>query len=435
MPFLCLERLVSCRGSGGRLLQVECRLMKAGAGPAIPFVCLLAILPVACGGPSRTVPEDPHRLAEDLVRRLILVDTHIDVPERLHKQMENISEKTVKGNFDYPRAVAGGLDAPFMSIYVPASYQKEGGAKAYAEGLIDMVEGFTSKWPDKFALARSPEDIRRNSASGRISLPMGMENGAPIEDDLANLKHFYDRGIRYITLTHSEDNQISDSSYNEEERRWHGLSPFGRQVVEEMNRLGIMVDISHVSDDAFRQVMELSRAPAIASHSSCRRFTPGWERNMSDEMIQALAAKGGVIMINFGSAFLTKEANKASDDASKARKAWKKSLGHDPTDEESEAWSDQYWKEHPRVYARLDDVVAHIDHVVRLAGIEHVGIGSDFDGVGDSLPEGLKDVSGYPNLVAVLLERGYSQDDIEKICGGNILRVWSEVERVAAASR
>jgi len=409
--------------------------MKARATPAISFVCLLALVPAACVGPSRTVPEDRQRLAQELVRRLILVDTHIDVPERLQEQMEDISQRTAKGNFDYPRAVAGGLDAPFMSIYVPASYQKNGGAKALAEKLIDMVEGFASRWPGKFALARSPDDIRRNTAAGRISLPMGMENGAPIEDDLANLRHFYDRGIRYITLTHSEDNQICDSSYNEKERRWHGLSPFGRQVVEEMNRLGIMVDISHVSDDAFRQVMELSRAPAIASHSSCRRFTPGWERNMSDEMIQALSARGGVIMINFGSAFLTPEANKANDAFSKARTAWKEGLGREPASEESKAFSDQYWKEHPRVYARLDDVVTHIEHVAKLAGIDHVGIGSDFDGVGDSLPEGLKDVSGYPNLVAALLERGYSQKDIGKICGGNILRVWSEVERVAAASR
>ncbi|MGH9870309.1 MAG: subclass B3 metallo-beta-lactamase [Candidatus Polarisedimenticolia bacterium] len=394
-------------------------------------ILLLCFALSACGGAGRHEADLQARAAE-LARRFIIVDTHIDVPDRLvKKQDEDLSVRTPDGDFDHPRAAAGGLDAPFMSIYVPASYQKTGGAKAYADGLIDLVESFSRKWPDKFALATSPADVRRNAEAGLISLPMGMENGAPVEDDLANLKHFFDRGIRYITLTHGEDNQICDSSYNKGERRWRGLSPFGRQVVEEMNRLGIMVDVSHISDEAVRQVMEMTRAPAIASHSSCRHFTPGWERNMSDELIQALAAKGGVIMINFGSSFLTHEARVSYDAHSTAAKAFREKQGIDSEDPKAKEFSEAWWKEHRKVYATVDDVVAHIDHVVELAGIDHVGIGSDFDGVGDSLPVGLKDVSAYPSLIAALLKRGYSERDIEKICGGNLLRVWTEVERAA----
>jgi membrane dipeptidase len=395
-----------------------------------PF--LLALISLL--GPAACSREAPPARGDDLARRFILVDTHIDLPMRLLEKDEDISVRTPKGDFDLPRARQGGLDAPFMSIYIPSEYQKKGGAKAYADRLIDRVEELPRRWPDAFAIARTPDEVRRHAQAGLISLPMGMENGAAIEDDLANLRHFFDRGVRYITLTHAEDNQICDSSYNEGERRWSGLSPFGRQVVQEMNRLGMMVDVSHISDDAFQQVMELTRAPVIASHSSCRRFTPGFERNMSDEMIRAVGANGGVVMINFGSAFLTEAANKASRARWDAVKAFRKANGiaEDADDDPRvKAFSEQYRKDHPPVFATLDDVVAHIDHAVRLAGIDHVGLGSDFDGVGDSLPEGLKDVSGYPNLIDALLAKGYTETDIEKICGGNLLRVWNDVEAAA----
>ena len=206
----------------------------------------------------------------------------------------------------------GGLDAPFMSIYIPASYQEEGGAKSLADSLIDMVYAIAAAHPDKFEVAKSPKEVQRQFKQGKISLPMGMENGAPVEDELGNLKHFKDRGISYITLTHSKDNQICDSSYDTT-RTWNGLSPFGRQVVAEMNKVGIMIDISHVSDSTFYQVMELSTVPCIASHSSVRHFTPGFERNMNDDMIRLLGEKGGVIQINFGSAFLDGEIRKERD--------------------------------------------------------------------------------------------------------------------------
>ena len=375
--------------------------------------------------------------AETLTRQTLLVDTHVDVPYRLSEKMADVSQATEDGDFDYPRAKAGGLDAPFMSIYVPASYQETGGAKDLADELIDMVEGIATGAPDKFAIARSPAEVEEQFAAGLISLPLGMENGAPVEDDLANVQHFYDRGIRYITLTHSKNNQICDSSYEEaDNRRWNGLSPFGREVVADMNRLGMMVDISHVSDQTFYQVLELSSAPVIASHSSCRKFTPDFERNMDDAMIQALAETGGVIQINFGSSFLTEASNLQSNARWAATRAFAQEQGLDRENEEDrakiEAFMEQYDQENPKVFADLSDVVAHIDHVVRLVGIDHVGIGSDFDGVGDSLPTGLKDVSQYPNLVRALLEKGYSEEDVAKLLSGNILRVWREVERVAS---
>ena len=402
------------------------RLVSTGLlGCALIAVLLIPGCGRRPGGPDEALREEAARLA----RELIIVDTHIDLPYRFAEKPEDVSVRTAGGDFDYPRARAGGLDAAFMSIYVPASYQ-EGGAREFADSLIDMVETLARDRPGMFALARSPDEVRALAGGERVALPMGMENGAPLGEDLGLLRHFFDRGIRYITLTHSENNAICDSSYAKE-RRWSGLSPFGRRVVAEMNRLGIMIDVSHVSDETFRQVISLSRAPVIASHSSCRRFTPGWERNIDDDMIRALAAKGGVVQINFGSAFLTDEARSQSEAYYAALKEHMAREGLGEHDEGTKAFSKRYWEEHDRVYADVKDVVDHIDHVVRLAGAGHVGFGSDFEGVGDSLPAGLKDVSDYPNLILEMLRRGYSKEDIRGICGENVLRVWSQVERVA----
>lgn len=385
-----------------------------------------------CDTPPEPAGQEPDETslrvrADALARQLLIVDTHIDVPYRMDDGIEDISVRTAGGDFDFPRASAGGLNVAFMSVYVPAEMQLEpaGTAKRFADGKIDLVEGLERDWPDKFAIARTTADLAAHQHAGLISMPMGMENGAGIEDDLANLGHFYDRGIRYITLTHSKVNQICDSSYDPE-RTWHGLSPFGREVVAEMNRLGIMIDISHVSDEAFFEAVELSRAPVIASHSSCRHFTPGWERNMSDEMIRRLAENGGVIQINFGSSFL-------DDDYRRTSERVRQQLTDDGLQEGSEEYG-RRWKqlasELGLAYADVTDVVAHIDHVVELVGVDHVGLGSDFDGVGDSLPTGLKDVSAYPNLILELLRAGYSEDDIAGICGGNLIRVWKAVEEV-----
>jgi len=373
---------------------------------------------------------------KELADRFLVVDTHIDVPYRLKDEMEDVSLRTAKGDFDYPRAVAGGLDTTFMSIYVPAKLQESGGAKALADELIDMVEGIAAAAPSKWAMAATPDQALANRAAGKLSFALGIENGAALEDQLANVAHFHARGVRYVTLTHGKNNLICDSSYEPaENRRWHGLSPFGREVVAEMNRLGIMVDLSHVSDEAFDQALALSKAPPIASHSSCRHFTPGFERNVDDARISALAAKGGVVQINFGSSFLTAAANKNALDGFLAQTAFVKEKGIDENSPEAKAFEAEWAKKNPLPRANLDDVVAHIDHVVEIAGIDHVGLGSDFDGVGDSLPHGLRDVAMYPNLFARLLERGYSEADLEKIAGGNLMRVWRETERVSEGLR
>jgi membrane dipeptidase len=359
----------------------------------------------------------------------ILIDTHIDVPFRLEKKWEDVTQATENGDFDYPRAKKGGLNAPFMSIYIPASLDKSAESTALADKLIDYVEAIVGRAPDKFAIAKSADDVEKQFKQGLISLPMGMENGSPIQGSMDNLKHFYERGIRYITLAHSMSNHISDSSYDLR-RQWKGLSPFGKELVVEMNNLGIMVDISHVSDDAFYQALEISKVPVIASHSSLRSFTPGFERNMSDDMIKALGKNGGVVQINFGSTFVSKIARSWSDTLTNKRKEIEDKEGKDS--EVAKGFAKQYADKNPMPYATVDTVLDHIDHVVKLIGIDHVGIGSDYDGVGDSLPVGLKDVSTYPNLVQGLLDRGYSDKDIIKILGGNLLRVWRANEDYAA---
>jgi membrane dipeptidase len=371
--------------------------------------------------------------ASEIAHKYLLTDTHIDVPYRLHGGWVDVTASAPDGQFDYPRAVQGGLNLPFMSIYTPAEMEKEGGSFELANQLIDSVEAIAGRAPDKFMLVYSAADAEKAMESGRIGLAMGMENGSPIDKKIENVRYFADRGIRYITLTHGLSNQISDSSYDED-KAWAGLSPFGKEVIAEMNRVGIMVDISHVSDDAFWQTLELTKVPVIASHSSARHFTPGFERNMSDEMIVALAKNGGVIQINWGSSFLTAEANAYSKDRHASRKAWLQEHDFEEDGAEAEQYNKDYVADKPFPYATLAQVVDHFDHVIKLTGFDHVGIGSDYDGVGDSLPIGLKDVSSYPNLVAEFLRRGYSEENIAKILGGNLMRVWREVEAYAVGN-
>ena len=366
--------------------------------------------------------------AQQLAQQFIITDGHIDIPYRLTNLMEDISVRTPGGDFDYVRAKAGGLNAPFMSIYIPARYQETGGAKAFADSLIDLVEAIVSQHPDKFAVATTVAEVRNHFRDGIISLPMGMENGAPIEGKLENLQHFYDRGIRYITLTHGKNNHICDSSYDEE-RKWNGLSPFGETLIPEMNRVGMMIDISHVSDSAFYDVLKLTKAPLIASHSSCRKYTPDFERNMSDQMIIDLAKNGGVICINFGSSFLDSAYANTWTVGNLAINKYLKENNIERNSPEHLRYYEEYRKANPA--GMIEDVMKHIDHAVELVGVDHVAFGSDFDGV-MALPKGVLDVSEYPNIIAELLKRGYSEEDIRKICGENFLRVWSEVERIAS---
>ncbi len=373
------------------------------------------------------------QVADSLAQAYIIADGHVDLPFRLkvkkfrlEREYLNIPISTTEGDFDFERAKKGGLDAPFMSIYIPSRYQlTDDMGKILADSLMTMIDGIVDAHPAKFGKGRTPQEIEENSKAGKVSLPMGMENGAPVGKDLANVKYFYDRGIRYITLTHGKDNQICDSSYDTL-GTWSGVSPFGEQVVKEMNRVGIMVDISHVSDSAFFDVMKITNVPVIASHSSCRYYTPGFQRNMADNMLQALKKNGGVIMINFGASFLdslTRSNSKLLDSLEKILVEKKLTS----RDEAAQPIIDQFVKNHNELYSDVERVADHIDHVKTLIGIDHIGLGSDFDGVGDSLPIGLKDVSQYPNLIYVLLKRGYSPEDIEKICSKNVFRVWNEV--------
>ena len=377
------------------------------------------------GTDIRDIRAEAVRLSEEI----LIVDTHIDLPYRLQEKPDDVTVRTEDGHFDLVRAREGGLNSAFMSIYVPARLQKTGGAQDLADELIDLVEDIAAQEPKLFAIARSPDDVRVLFAEGVFALPMGIENGAAIEDDLSAVQHFYDRGVRYITLSHSEPNLICDSSYSTN-RLSNGLSPFGRDVVAEMNRLGIMVDISHVTDETFFQAIELSKAPIIASHSCCRHFTPGFERNMTDEMITMLAEKGGVIQIAYAPGFLSEAAQKQSTEVWATMRRFMKENGVAMNSPEFHDRMALYYEENPKVATSVSDVVDHIEHVIELAGIDHVGIGSDFDGI-SSAPTGLEDVSTYPNLVEELLRRGRTEQDIRKICGENLLRVWTEVEMIA----
>ncbi len=403
------------------------------ASPILFCLCLACVAP-ATPAQADELPSALLVKARMMAQREMLIDTHIDVPYRLEESWADVTRLTPDGDFDYERARRGGLNVPFMSIYTPAESEGMGTSFELANRSIDRVEAHAGRAPKQFALVKTAGQALEARRLGLMALAMGMENGSPLEGKLENVAFFRERGISYITLAHSLSNHISDSSYDEN-RQWNGLSPFGREVIAEMNRQGVMVDVSHVSDAAFYQVLELSGAPVIASHSSARHFTPGWERNMSDDMIKALAANGGVIMINFGSSFLTEEARQWYDRMDAERKIFLEANGLDEHGEEAESFQKRYREAHPFPYATLDDLVAHFEHVIGLVGASHVGIGSDFDGVGDSLPEGIKDVSFYPQLIEKFLRKEYPENDVEAIMGGNLLRVWRAVEEHAAAAR
>lgn len=368
--------------------------------------------------------------SKKLSKKFIIVDGHIDLPYRLKEagylKKDKILDltKETDGDFDYIKSKRGGLDAPFMSIYIPAEFQKSGGAKKLADSLINLVVKITNSFPTKFALANNPSDIKDNFSKGLISLPMGIENGAAIEKKLENIDYFFERGIRYITLTHGKDNAICDSSYDST-KTWNGLSPFGRKVISKMNSVGMMIDISHVTDEAFYQVIEISRTPVIASHSSPRKFTPGFERNMSDDMIIKLAESNGLILINFGSSFVNELSNKKFDQIDRKVENWK--IKNKINDIKKINKFKNRIIEEEKPFATIEDVINAIDHVVKLVGIDHVGFGSDFDGLGNTLPYNLKNVSEYPNIILGLLKKNYSEEDIEKICYKNLFRTWNEI--------
>ncbi len=369
--------------------------------------------------------------ARSIAERQTVVDTHIDAPYRLYREARDLGNAVPEREFDYPRARAGGLDVAFMSIYTPARAADAGESRGLADELIDHVEAMTANHPDKFAIATCTADVEQLRGTGMIALALGMENASPLEGSLDGIDHFVARGIRYVSLAHSKSNTYADSSYDLNER-WQGLSELGRQTVPELNRRGVMIDISHLSDKAAWQILDLSEAPVIASHSSLRHFIPGFHRNMSDDMVTAVAKNGGVVQINFGSGFVAREAREWTmrrDAAMLAHFA-----AEQPDADDRREFMAAYALDHPYPFAGIDTVLDHIDRAVALAGIDHVGLGSDFDGVGDTLPVGLKDVGDFPNLVAGLLARGYNEAAVGKILGSNLMRVWREVEEYADRS-
>ena len=365
--------------------------------------------------------------SEKLSRENIIIDGHIDLPFRLYKknllfEKKIELDKETSGNFDIPKAVRGGLNCPFMSIYIPSDKNFDE-AFVLADNLIDLVDNVIKSNQKNLSHASGPSDVEKNFFENKISLPMGMENGSALGKDINNIKYFFSRGIRYLTLTHAKDNQICDSSYDSK-RTWNGLSDFGVEVIKEMNKIGMMVDVSHISDKTFYDVLKISRKPLVATHSSPRKFTPSFERNMSDEMIIDLAENGGIIMINFGSSFVNQRSNKIFSEIEKKVKGYKTKKNIKNDHEELERYKNELINE-MNPFAKIEDVVKTIDHVYKLVGIDHIGFGSDFDGLGNSLPEGLKDVSMYPNIIERLLKKNYSEEDIKKICCKNLFRVWN----------
>ncbi|PLX21236.1 MAG: peptidase M19 [Marinilabiliales bacterium] len=379
--------------------------------------------------PSCNTPDKSNEVllaqAQQISKEILILDSHIDWPSRLLDEPEDISQEITQGDFDMVRVNKGGFDAALSVIYAsPDSGVDEN--RAYVDSQLNMVVGYANRYPDQFALAKNPNDILQNFKQNLFSIPLCLENGAPIGDDLSYLKYLKEKGFAYITITHSKSNQISDSNFDTN-RIWQGLSPFGLEVIKEMNRLGIMIDISHSTDSAVFQAVRHSKAPIIASHSSCRYFVQGYERNLSDTLIKAIAHKSGVVMVSLASSFLDSLCHQNWNYIFN----WYDSTGISYHSEEGVEFALKYGETHP-LKSNAKKLADHIDHIVQIAGIDHVGIGTDYDGIGPLLqPADMPDVSSYPVLVAELLKRGYTKEEIEKIMSGNFLRVWHEVLEIS----
>lgn len=322
----------------------------------------------------------------------IFVDSHCDTPTRLLEGVD-ITTRCANGHFDFVRMAQGGVDCVFFALYTPNDLTSDAALRRVMLMLAHIHEAIDAS-AGKVAMAFSSDDIVANKRCGVLSIALGMENALPADDSLVLLGEFRRMGVRYVTLTHNGNNLVCDSAASEQ-KRWHGLSPFGRQFVARMNDLGMIVDVSHISDDSLLDVLECSRVPVVASHSCCRAISEH-PRNLSDELIASIAAKGGVVQINFYPLFL--DAKHCSEDSTR--------------------------------YPSVSTVVDHIDHVVKVAGIDHVGIGTDFDGI-EITPRGLEDISMAGKVLDELSSRGYSSQDVDKIAGGNFLRVLKAAEIAA----
>lgn len=396
----------------------------------------------AQAGASAGSAEALQARAARLHQQAIIVDGHNDIPSILLGSATDLAQPGKGTHTDLSRMKAGGITAEFFSIYVDGERAEHptvrgGGALRHAVDLIDVTYRQVEKYPAELLLAQSAADIRRAKREGKIAILMGVEGGHAIENSLGALRVLHRLGCRYMTLTHSNTNEWADSSgfLGPEPVRHHGLTPFGQEVVREMQRIGMLVDISHVSDETFWAVMKLAQAPVIASHSSARALAPQ-RRNMSDDMLRALAKNGGVAMINFWSFLLSGEYGAAASKwlAANAQTiaALRQKHHDDPT--AFHAAIDQLKQQSaPLPQVPLSALIDHIDHMVKVAGVDHVGLGSDFDGV-DALPQGLAGIDALPKITLELVRRGYSDADILKVLGGNFLRVFEAAEAYARAT-
>jgi membrane dipeptidase len=398
------------------------------------ILCLAAALGLAAWAiaQNRTVTDAE---VMKVHKSAILIDTHNDITSRTVEGWD-IGTDATDTHTDIHRMQKGGMGGEFFAVFVGANYVEGNHAANRTLQMIDTVRhDIIGKHPEAFRFATTADDVVAARKEGKIAALMGIEGGHAIEDSLRLLRDYYSLGIRYMTLTHSNTNNWADSSGdmdNDKVKHHNGLTDFGKDVVREMNRLGMMVDISHVADKTFWDAIEVSKAPVFASHSSARAIS-NIPRNMTDDMIKAVAKKGGVVQINFGCEFLSQKSADSSPMTDPVlREKVMKMFAEAKTPEERKDLMKKMREEYAgkQVRATLADLVAHIDHIKEIAGVDYVGIGSDFDGVG-CVPDGLDDVSKFPNLTRALLEKGYSADAIRKIYGGNLLRVMREVEKTA----
>jgi membrane dipeptidase len=369
---------------------------------------------------------------QSLHDRILTLDTHADAPIMMQKPGFDVGTthdtKKDGSQIDFPRMKQGGMDAMFFAVYTsqgPRTPEGHAEAKRNALNQFELIHQALKKYPDLAELATTPTDAYRIQKLGKRAVFIGMENGYPVGNDLAMLKTYYDLGCRYMTLTHFANNLIGDSSTDPDGPIYGGLSDFGKKVVPEMNRLGMLIDVSHVADSTFYDALELSKAPVIASHSNCRALCD-FPRNMTDDMIRAIAKKGGVVQVNFVSDYLKKPSDAFRVAKTKMRMARVGKVMTPELDARLQAESDSLAKVFAPERASLSDIADHIDHIVKLVGIDHVGIGSDFDGGGGV--NGLEDVSQIGNLTNELVRRKYSEADIAKIWGGNLLRVLGQAK-------
>jgi membrane dipeptidase len=397
-------------------------------------VIALAFIAVAIMAGCTTEEERTDRRADKLHMNMLTVDTHCDTPMRLARSGFDLGSKNEKGCVDFPRMKEGGLDAEFFAIFIgqgprdPETFDQK---HRTTLAIFDSIHRNVARYPEMAGLALTPDDAYKLKAEGKVVVFIGIENGYAIGKDLSRVKEYYDLGARYITLCHSANNDICDSSTDPQGPEHNGLSAFGEEVVKEMNRLGMIIDVSHLSDEAFYDVLQASKAPVIASHSSCRALCEN-PRNLNDDMLQALKKNGGVIQICLLSEYLKQpEPNPEFDRLEKELRQKMKDLGPDATDDQKEQIWDEYQalKNKYEKLATVADAVNHIQHVVDIIGIDHVGIGSDFDGGGEL--DDCRDVSQVRNITKELIMRGYNSEDIAKIWGKNSMRVLSAVQALA----